>query len=73
MAVDVLAPIAGTVWKVPATVGESVQEGQTVVILESMKMEMPVEAPESGKVGEILVAEGQAVEEGDVLARLLKD
>ncbi|HEY8943993.1 MAG TPA: biotin/lipoyl-binding carrier protein [Polyangiaceae bacterium] len=73
MAVDVLAPIAGTVWKVPATVGDTVQEGQTVVILESMKMEMPVEAPESGKVGEILVAEGQAVEEGDVLARLLKD
>lgn len=50
--------------------GQSVAEEQQLVILESMKMEMPVEAPEAGVVEEIVVKEGQAVEEGDVLIRL---
>lgn len=70
MAFDINAPITGTVWKILVSAGDSVTEGQTVVILESMKMEMPVEAGEGGKVAEIPVVEGQAVEEGDVLVRL---
>jgi acetyl-CoA carboxylase biotin carboxyl carrier protein len=67
MATKVQAHITGTVWKIEVKVGDSVDEGQTVVILESMKMEMPVEAPSAGKVASIAVAEGQAVEEGATL------
>lgn len=67
---EVAAHITGTVWKIPVTVGDSVEAEQTLVILESMKMEMPVEAPTAGKVSQILVTEGQAVEEGDVLVVL---
>ena len=70
MAVDVCAHITGTVWKIEVAVGDSVQEEQTLVILESMKMEMPVEAPEDGRVASIAVSEGQAVAEGDVLLTL---
>jgi acetyl-CoA carboxylase biotin carboxyl carrier protein len=51
-------------------VGDDVTEGQVCVILESMKMEMPVEAPEAGKVASIACTEGQAVNEGDVLVTL---
>ena len=61
------AHITGTVWKIEVEVGDTVQEGDAVVILESMKMEMPVESEESGVVSEILCVEGQAVSEGDVL------
>ena len=64
---DVEAHITGTVWKIECQVGDSVEEGDTVVILESMKMEMPVEAEDEGTVKEIVVAEGQAVSEGDTL------
>jgi acetyl-CoA carboxylase biotin carboxyl carrier protein len=64
------AHITGTVWKVEVGVGDTVQEGETVVILESMKMEMPVEAEDEGTVKEILVEEGQAVSEGDALVVL---
>ena len=56
---DVEAHITGTVWKVEVAVGDQVDEGDTVVILESMKMEMPVEAEDPGKVAEIRVEEGQ--------------
>ncbi len=70
MPVDVCAHITGTVWKIEVKAGDEVEEEQTVAILESMKMEMPVEAPESGKVVSIAVSEGQAVEEGDVLLTL---
>jgi len=70
MAIDVCAHITGTVWKVEVAVSDAVVEGQTLVILESMKMEMPVEAPEAGVVAELLVSPGQAVEEGDPLVRL---
>ena len=70
MAVDVTAHITGTVWKIQVTVGDQVAEEQPVVILESMKMEMPVESPSSGTVTAIAVKEGQAVEEGDVLVTL---
>ena len=67
---DVEAHITGTVWKIEVEVGDEVSEGDTVVILESMKMEMPVEAEDAGKVAEIRVEEGQSVSEGDVLAVL---
>jgi len=70
MALDVCAHITGTVWKIVVKQGESVAAEQQLVILESMKMEMPVEAPEAGVVEEIVVQEGQTVEEGDVLLRL---
>ena len=67
MATEIAAHITGTVWKVQAAVGDNVAEGDTLIILESMKMEMPIEAPSSGKVSELRCAEGQAVEEGQVL------
>jgi acetyl-CoA carboxylase biotin carboxyl carrier protein len=67
---DVEAHITGTVWKIECSVGDEVDEGDTVVILESMKMEMPVEAEDSGTVSEILCEEGQAVSEGDTLVVL---
>ncbi|MGD0529730.1 MAG: acetyl-CoA carboxylase biotin carboxyl carrier protein subunit [Polyangiaceae bacterium] len=63
----VQAHITGTVWKIEVKEGEQVAEGQVCVILESMKMEMPIEAPSSGKVEKIHAVEGQAVNEGDVL------
>ena len=67
MAQNVVAHITGTVWKIEVKEGEDVSEGQVCVILESMKMEMPVESPAIGKVEKIACAEGQAVNEGDVL------
>jgi acetyl-CoA carboxylase biotin carboxyl carrier protein len=67
---DVEAHITGTVWKIECEVGDEIEEGDTVVILESMKMEMPVEAEDAGTVREILCEEGQAVNEGDTLVVL---
>jgi acetyl-CoA carboxylase biotin carboxyl carrier protein len=67
---DVEAHITGTVWRVEVEVGDTIDEGDTVVILESMKMEMPVEAEDPGTVKEIRCAEGQAVSEGDTLVVL---
>ncbi len=67
---EVEAHITGTVWKVEVEVGDSVQEGDTVVILESMKMEMPVEAEDPGVVKEIRCTEGQSVSEGETLVVL---
>jgi len=67
---DVEAHITGTVWKIEVAVGDKVDEGDTVVVLESMKMEMPVEAEDAGTVAEILCEEGQAVNEGDALVVL---
>ena len=68
MATEITAHITGTVWKIEKQVGDAVAEGDAVVILESMKMEIPVESPVAGKVGEIRCAKGDAVEEGAVLA-----
>ena len=67
MSTSVQAHITGTVWKIEVKPGDSVEEGQTLVIIESMKMEMPVESPAAGKVESVVVAEGQAVDEGAVL------
>jgi acetyl-CoA carboxylase biotin carboxyl carrier protein len=70
MSTNVEAHITGTVWKIEVTVGDQVDEGDTVVILESMKMEMPVEAEDPGTVTEVRCEEGQSVQEGDVLVVL---
>jgi acetyl-CoA carboxylase biotin carboxyl carrier protein len=67
---DIEAHITGTVWKIEVKAGDSIEEGDTVVILESMKMEMPVEAEDDGVVKEIKCSEGQSVHEGDVLVIL---
>ena len=67
---DIPAHITGTVWKIEVKEGDTVAEGQTCVILESMKMEMPVEAEDSGTVTEIRCEEGQSVSEGEVLVVL---
>jgi acetyl-CoA carboxylase biotin carboxyl carrier protein len=68
--VDIKADVASVVWQITVEVGKDVLQGETVVILESMKMEIPVEAPADGKITEILVSEGDSVQEGEVLARL---
>ncbi len=68
MATDVPAHITGTVWKIEKKVGDAVSAGDVIIILESMKMEMPVEAPTAGTIQEIRCAEAQPVSEGDVLA-----
>jgi acetyl-CoA carboxylase biotin carboxyl carrier protein len=67
---DVEAHITGTVWRVECEVGQAVAEGDTLLILESMKMEMPLEAEDDGVVREILCEEGQSVSEGDTLVVL---
>jgi acetyl-CoA carboxylase biotin carboxyl carrier protein len=64
---DVPAHITGTVWKIEVKEGQQVNAGDVLVILESMKMEMPIEAPDAGTVKEIRCKESQAVNEGDVL------
>jgi acetyl-CoA carboxylase biotin carboxyl carrier protein len=70
VATEIEAHITGNVWKIEVGVGDEVEDGDTVVILESMKMEIPVEAEDDGTVKEIRCEEGQAVSEGDVLVVL---
>ncbi len=68
MATEVEAQIAGNLWKIEKSVGDVVEEEDVLMIIESMKMEIPVEAPCGGRVTEIRVAEGESVEEGAILA-----
>ena len=68
--IDVKTEITGNVWKVLVKDGDSVEEDQPIVILESMKMEIPVSAPESGTVAEIMVEPEDIVKEGEVVARI---
>ena len=70
MAEEVKAHITGVVFQITSRVGDSLAAGDPVIVLESMKMEIPVEAPRAGKVKEIKVAEGQTVQEGDTVALL---
>jgi biotin carboxyl carrier protein len=70
MAEEVKAHITGVVFQITSMPGDSVAEGDPVIVLESMKMEIPVEAPRAGVVREIRVAEGQTVQEGDTVAVL---
>ncbi|WP_176481884.1 acetyl-CoA carboxylase biotin carboxyl carrier protein subunit [Paucisalibacillus globulus] len=65
---EVKAMMAGNVWKIVVAEGDTVEEDQDIVILESMKMEIPIAAEEAGVVKEIKVAEGDFVNEGDVIA-----
>ena len=65
-ATRVKSEIAGSVWKIEVAIGDSVAEEDPLIILESMKMEIPLLAPRGGVVKEILVAEGDAIAEGDV-------
>ncbi len=67
---DIDAHITGTVWKIEVAVGDKVQEGDTVVVLDSMKMEMPLEAEDGGTVKQVLCQEGQAVNQGETLVVL---
>jgi acetyl-CoA carboxylase biotin carboxyl carrier protein len=66
----IIASMAGSVWKVLVQVGDQVEAGQDVVILESMKMEIPIEAELGGTVKEVKVAEGDFVNEGDIIVEV---
>ena len=68
--IDIKTEITGNVWKILAKVGDKVAEEDPILILESMKMEIPVLASEDGTVAEILTTEGETVTEGAVVARL---
>jgi acetyl-CoA carboxylase biotin carboxyl carrier protein len=67
---DVVSEMAANVWKVVVRPGDTVAAGDPLLILESLKMEIPVEAPADGTVAEIRVREGAVVQEGDVIAAL---
>jgi len=68
--VELKTEITGNVWKVLKAPGDRVDENETIVILESMKMEIPITAPEPGVLREILVREGDAISDGGVVAML---
>ena len=70
MAEEIRAHITGVVFQITTGTGDTVAAGDPVIVLESMKMEIPVEAPRAGTVKEIRVQEGQTVQEGDVVAVL---
>lgn len=67
---DVKTEITGNIWKIVAEIGQKVSEDDPIMILESMKMEIPVTAPEDGVLVEILAKEGDTVTEGTVVARI---
>ncbi|MGA7987768.1 MAG: biotin/lipoyl-binding carrier protein [Candidatus Dormiibacterota bacterium] len=64
---DVKAELVGNLWKIVVEVGQAVEEDDTLMILESMKMEIPITSPITGTVVEILVAEGEVVQEGQTV------
>jgi biotin carboxyl carrier protein len=66
----VATEVAGIVWKIEAPIGNSVAAGDTILLLECMKMEIPVYAPVAGRVAEIRVAEGEVVAEGQIVAEI---
>lgn len=66
----VRSEVAGNIWKIEVAVGQQVAEGDALIIVESMKMEIPVEAPRAGTVVEIRVAEGDRIDEGAVVITL---
>ncbi|WP_339237031.1 acetyl-CoA carboxylase biotin carboxyl carrier protein subunit [Oceanobacillus sp. FSL W7-1281] len=67
---NIIASMAGNVWKITVAEGDKVSAGQDVVILESMKMEIPISADSEGEVEEIIVSEGDFVSDGDVILKL---
>jgi len=68
--IELKTDITGSVWKVLKAPGDRVEEDEPVLIMESMKMEIPVSAPESGVVKEVLVKEGDTVSDGALVARI---
>ncbi len=66
--VEVKAELVGNLWKIVTEVGQAVEEDDTLMILESMKMEIPITSPITGTVKEILVKEGDVVQEGQTVA-----
>ncbi len=68
MAEEIRAEMVANVWKIVVSPGDEVSEGDTLVILESMKMEIPVVSEEDGTVTELAVTEGEVVQEGDLIA-----
>ena len=68
--VEAESPVTGVVWQVRTTVGAAVAAGDVLLVVESMKMEIPVESPVAGTVAELLVTEGDAVGEDAVVARI---
>lgn len=68
--IEVISDVAGKVWKIEMSIGQAVRQEDPIMILESMKMEIPVEAETAGKLVEILVKEGDPVEEGQAVAVL---
>ena len=67
---EVRSEMVANVWKVVVKAGDTVSAGDPLVILESMKMEIPVEAPQDGTVQQVAVEEGGVVQEGDLIARI---
>ena len=67
---EIRAHITGVVFQIPTKPGDKVAAGDPVIVLESMKMEIPVESPRAGAVKQILVEEGQTVQEGELVAVL---
>lgn len=67
---ELLAPMGGTVWKVMKHEGDSIKSGEVVIILESMKMEIPIEATTDGILTELKINEGDFVQENDVVAMI---
>jgi biotin carboxyl carrier protein len=67
---SVRSEVAGSIWKIEVAVGQKVAQGDALIIIESMKMEIPVEAPASGTVTEIRVAEGDRIDEGAIVVVL---
>ncbi|MEW6452360.1 MAG: acetyl-CoA carboxylase biotin carboxyl carrier protein subunit [Pseudomonadota bacterium] len=68
--IDVVSEMTGTIWKIQKSVGDAVEQDEILIIIEAMKMEIPVMAPEAGTVAEILVEEGAMIADGDVVMRL---
>ena len=68
--IQIKAEVAGSVWKIVTAVGETVEAGGTLMILESMKMEIPVIAEDGGRIEKFTVAETEAVNEGQIVAVL---
>jgi acetyl-CoA carboxylase biotin carboxyl carrier protein len=70
--IDIVSEVTGTVWKIEAQVGQRLAKDDTVLVIESMKMEIPLCAPEDGTLLEVLVSEADVIQEGAVVARLQK-
>ena len=66
--IRVRSEIAGRVWRIEAAAGSQVEEGQTIILIESMKMEVPVSAPSGGRVAKVFVGEGDEIAEGQEIA-----